>query len=1432
MSLQVLIAHTGLSLTPASRFSSLESLQSWIAQNASVDPQDQILMTARGKQVKLQALSTETEIFVYSRQVLSASVQASLSTSLPTTPSPEHYKPSVVPDTPHDKESLQAWQKLFDRRSAWADELHHRCSKIAGRIQELDKQASIIQRSAAIAVDNVKQHVANLRPKYEDSTIWADNVLLDQAFLLEQWEGLVGKFPSIPAIKALGRCLAGNPAILHESGTSSSSESEVSLYDFVAISELTKASNAGKGNSQRFRSRANDLRVAFTDVEQKADSIVENFSHDAHLSNRLSTEQADHLLEETEVITNKIKADRDFVLGLTNAMNPVAQTSRIALLHTRNFVPTLLQITEEMNQLLQNNVERKNDAQTSGVQYLQNISAVESRIALVHTKLAKLDLDPDDQRVFETLGAATRLPSVYGLLLVECVRRLEWTEKITADSSTLVEEVATFKEEENQRRKKWVKDMGDVVDLGPLDETSLGFDINVQAERHNWPEVTRNDVHLYARTLRELQGFEEAIKDVQAAFATLDSPTKQQSRRAKAFKNGSIHDTTFGRKSLLLRADDDILQTLKGEKNKMEDKLKSSESRIRKLEDLLHRQSQASRPSSSGNPFGIQAPPMERYNTSPVIGFNASIARPPDSTSRRSSTSSRRISTFVDSDDKSLGKRIASLEAELLAEKAQSANLQKDAAARLNAEDNLKTQVREAVSTKEDLLGNFEAQQKEFDDERHLLEDENLKLKIRLEEAEDELDRVLGSRDHEARAHALEEELQRIREEAELDVRSARAQTDALRTKYEALHDANGRLQEQHTKLQAKTEDVSSRLQDRETADSEHCAGLQAALSQVDPDTVVGDSLKASVTAVEAAMQKRKVNIEEMKELVKKVQDENVALESRLSDQKVEMQDLRDRLGNEEMEVFSTRESLAEHREDLERTRTDLEKERSDHDELKSKQQATETTVKSLRDRLASVDSEILALQKTQEDFKSRERDLRNSHDLSSDRLRQRGSRAEDICKKTYMHINCLEKILEQVGYAVTRQQGAPMAIQKVPKAPGASTVLSSSGPLPAKAFTESLSSPDYLSWATRDDPEIENQLYDRLKEDLQTFDINIFHEAIIKRIKDAEHLARKWQREARGCREKAHRAQSEAHEKIAYRSFKEGDLALFLPTRNQATRPWAAFNVGAPHYFLREQDSHKLRSRDWLLARISKIEDRMVDLSRSINAVNGDRRSIGDASDGASFDDENPFELSDGLRWYLLDAAEEKPGAPINIGLGKATVASASVDAKGSSIRNDPASKSLLTRSLDSRRSSTNSKKGQAVAAATVQPSVSAGGVEAPATVPRQDESMPDSGADGQPRTAFSNDAEEEENGTASSKFPVEQNKQVLTRPSPHKSVVAAQDSRNSDIREASSSPRKSSPRKAIPPPSVSPEKPKSRAWNSLWSLDLNLESAGKERK
>lgn len=60
MSLQIAVAHTGqrFDADPVG-FISVDALKQWIATVVDVPPERQILLTPRGKQVKLQALLTE-----------------------------------------------------------------------------------------------------------------------------------------------------------------------------------------------------------------------------------------------------------------------------------------------------------------------------------------------------------------------------------------------------------------------------------------------------------------------------------------------------------------------------------------------------------------------------------------------------------------------------------------------------------------------------------------------------------------------------------------------------------------------------------------------------------------------------------------------------------------------------------------------------------------------------------------------------------------------------------------------------------------------------------------------------------------------------------------------------------------------------------------------------------------------------------------------------------------------------------------------------------------------------------------------------------------------------------------------------------------------------------------------------------------------------
>jgi autophagy-related protein 11 len=60
MSLQVAVAHSGqhLDADPVS-FNTIDALKHWISQATEIPPENQILLTTRGKHVKVQALLTE-----------------------------------------------------------------------------------------------------------------------------------------------------------------------------------------------------------------------------------------------------------------------------------------------------------------------------------------------------------------------------------------------------------------------------------------------------------------------------------------------------------------------------------------------------------------------------------------------------------------------------------------------------------------------------------------------------------------------------------------------------------------------------------------------------------------------------------------------------------------------------------------------------------------------------------------------------------------------------------------------------------------------------------------------------------------------------------------------------------------------------------------------------------------------------------------------------------------------------------------------------------------------------------------------------------------------------------------------------------------------------------------------------------------------------
>jgi autophagy-related protein 11 len=1236
-------------------------------------------------------------------------------------------------------------------RRAWALEVTEAADFYREHIRKDTDRTHVVTRAAQVALGNLKNHVGSIQHKYEGTRRWAQEMIREYKGALDDWQGSLDIIQQLPARRDFA--FLKRPSTPTKPVTDKTESGTGTLDEYVTPRDVEEAASKLAVASASFSADVKDLEDAMRDLISDT-AILEENQKPVSLSRQ---EEVDSLFEEVETLAKKISSDYEDVLRLQDNPKSVATASRKALVHTRDFLPSMRATLDELKHLAISANNSRHEVLQSSIQTLREISVIESGLAGIQYQVAGLDMDSESVEAFDTINTVFRLPIAYGSTLIECIRRTEWFERMRTDSNLLNEEMNMLKDDEQRRRKKWAKSMGELL-YDTSDNTIIGITVTPPTIPDHWPAVTRDEIFTYVEDLRSL-GINDAVQQITQFMKELEQPMKTRLRSMKAFKNGSIHEAGLGlgQSSVFLRDNGDSTKALQDEKLKLEDKLKASDSRVRKLEDVLHRQSQMGR-APSGN-FGT-LPDFERHTPPP---HPLPSPRPGDMLSRRSSVSSRRLSSNQNPEEKVLIQRIVSLEADIN-------RLQREAHAERRSSTENRDKMEEAESTKRDLMANFEAQRQEFDDERQLLEEESHKLKIRLEEAEDELDRVLGSRDHQKLTSDrlisdLQAELEQLRIRSADEVGQARGETESLRAELASSRDKLSGLDRQlqqvkdeRSSAQSKNMTLANQLRDAENERQEHISSLQFAHSQLSPNGSAPDELAKLVKAIEILSEGHAIHTRGLEDAANLSSAENKDLEERLAQAEGQLKSVRGELRSEKAGSSSIREALAQERSKVHSLRSELVDEQSELKNLRSKFAAGETGSEALKERVANEEQKVAELAEklavAASNVQSFEQEIstwKEKVELMTametqlrSKLKARGAKAKDLSQRIFSYNDRLIRILEQFGFSVIRQDDK-LVIQRASKV-NASTILSNAGSmadvslamkrtLSGTSPSDHYSSPsdlETLYWMSESDDASEEDKYQSFISSLTRLDADAAVDIVTKRYKDVEILARKYQKDSRAYREKSHRVQSEAHEKIAYRSFKEGDLALFLPTRNQATRPWAAFNVGAPHYFLREQDSHKLQSRDWLLARISKVEERIVDLSRSLtNGLRGqtDRRSINtEASDGAStrsVDDENPFELSDGLRWYMIDAFEEKPGAPTTPGLGKSTVAATNVDVKGSfgltkegkkaknssSGGNAAMATKTLSKSLDSRRSSSGSKKGH-----TPSPSTSAA---AAATLP-----------------------------------------------------------------------------------------------------------------
>ncbi|KFY55917.1 hypothetical protein V497_06615 [Pseudogymnoascus sp. VKM F-4516 (FW-969)] len=1317
MALQVYIAHTGARLqTEPGAFASLDGFKAWVADKGGVSVQNQICLTGSGKSVRTQSLFTEHEIFVYNRLILNVSSSKSAMEQVSQLPMPATYEIENPPDTIADQNDFGAWKDLFLARKEWASRVVNDSERMSKEAQVRFGEIDVIARSVHAAVVNLGGHVAGLEQKLAPSRKWAQDLIDEYDVMTSELEQSSKFLKSLPLTTTMFRFISGkNPK---------GGNHQPSLADLIDINDIKQAGAEAVDVIAALRTNMDDITRDQKKIDSGMDMVRKREKDSVGASAMAQSEEPVALLADIKAILTKVGTDYGNLLSYADTPKSISQASKTALLHTRSFLPSLSKRCMEMNEVLADATNMRNSAAVEAVEIMQGIATLNALYTETSRRSEGLDISEDAQKSLELILLVTRLPIVYASFVAEAIRRREWSDKMKSDSSTLANEMASFQDEEGRRRKRWQKNTGFYFWAERPERKVLGLEVNLFGDEDQLPLVSRQDLEDLISRLNSANAHPDIITEVSQIVTDLSAPTKQQTRRAKAFKNGSFHEASVGRSTLLVRGDDDIIRTLQSEKARVETKLKGAESRVRKLEGLLHQHSHASR-TSSGNIFPLPS------SVSPDEHDGSNMASSPqfrDEISRPSSVSSRRYSANKSQDDKAATQRYIHLEADLIAERERAAGLEKEAAAKSAMLTDLKTQFEEATSTKQDLMQNLEAQLREFSTERKSLEDDNRRLKSQLEDYEDSIDR---SRENERltldeQLHTLRTELIKVRADAEAESQKAQGQVDFLRGDAQLQRESNDSLQKQLNREREENKELKDRIDSAENGRREATASLRSLHSVLFPAsdeqtqvTLLSENLSSRIKDLitQAGVHERDLALahtdrDAAHEKLSEVRKELAGIKDKLSSDESESARLREEIVGERAKYAALESNMAEHQQELTGLRTKFAEGETGSEALRNRVKEEEQKVTSLIAQLTSSRTQVGSLQEQLKSVEGRLEESQAKLEKVNGRFEGRTMRAKDLTQRLYAQNDRIWRLLDRLSYSVTREADS-MIITRIPRQERANLTDSSD---PSSAMRRSISGQakkpmidsgdlELLYWMNNDDSEVEGEKYEAYLSAIGSFDIEVFCDTILKRIKETEHQARKATRDARTYREKSHAAQKEAHEKIAYRHFKDGDLALFLPTRNQANGAWAAFNVGAPHYFLREQDTHKLRSRDWLLARIQRVESRVVDLSKSMTgqlSTAGDNGSFGEASVDDSFEDDNPFDLSDGLRWYLIDAVEEKPGAPpLTPSLGKSTVAAANVDATGSIRHSKKISGSAvdnisktLSRSLDSRRSSNNSRK------------------------------------------------------------------------------------------------------------------------------------------
>ncbi|KAI8393603.1 uncharacterized protein BYT42DRAFT_551620 [Radiomyces spectabilis] len=869
----------------------------------------------------------------------------------------------------------------------------------------------------------------------------------------------------------------------------------------------------------------------------------------------------------------------------SHAKKTLEAFSHLAEIHVRDYLPKLSDYEASIRQRVNDLAWKKRCAIESFLKNMNTVSQLQSEIAAVTPRLETANKDLSELKQtngHHGLESPRELLFAYGALLIELVRRNEYMKLLIQNADMVADLLARYRDQEEKRRQTFRHDIAPILPFNfvALEDSASHCEISTICAKSKYPEIERDDILDYITLLSQFYGHSAFSKISKAKGKSLYQSTSMD------------QSTPLRSKSKRWLNGDNFLSVLH-DMNKKLDGLK-----VDFLKDVQDMFSIPQPPKSMGgtsrrmvSPLADSVSPIHAsYNAENQLkDYEAKIA-----SLERTLQKNLNMTPELRSKDADEGDRFTVSSNDSFAysvvEGGKDKILDIGHSPSPTDKDQLIAQMKKEIQQLQDTVyqretfinkmhGQLIEEQEKADAYRVQNEHEKEDMRLQIQELEQLLDEE---------RQTYEENRKSLLKEAQIkdnlaDIRIASVE-DELRGRMQDVLEEHKRTCE---KLKAKHYEE---IQDLKRAHQEEMEEFNDRLR------IELEQRQIMETQLQAVRQEKN----DLDMQLTRVQSDHDAITQQAAAEKIEMENKIQMLslekGNSEQAREDIKQRLAQAREMVAKAENDWMEKQKWLEEMMAGQEAIRTAVIELwdkhLDRSVNGDIDILTLlQEFDQALHKQTKESRHDHDSKR---------------------SPPPAMLQGIEYAEAYQLAIRMA-QKLEE-----FII-----FIIKELIEQLQLPGShigVSDSLEPLPNFDIAACEMIMDAANAIDHKLFVSSVGKSIREARDYNRRWQKEYKQLKEKYNKLVVTTHEKIAFRNFKVGDVALFLPTRsNTSGKPWAAFNINAPYYFLKPSESviGQMQTDEWIVARITSITECVV-----------------------TFQDPetNPYGLADGATFFQLD--------------------------------------------------------------------------------------------------------------------------------------------------------------------------------------------------